>query len=181
MRNFFNTLLLLTSAYATAADDIVQHSINIDRATQHEAQVKSIFPATSAPSIVVKMPNWRTGRYQILNLANGVRDFKAFGDNGRELAAQKIDKASWQIQKKAGEVVTIQYDLYGNELGLRVRHIDDTHAFLDASGVWMYSDESRALPLTVNLTVPEGWQSRSGLTSCAAHCFSAAKDRKSVV
>ncbi len=168
------TLFLLSVLSLSAVANTVQHEINIDRATNHEAAVTSVFPADDATQLIVKMPNWRTGKYQILNLASGVRDFSAKGDDGRTLTFKKIDKGSWAIDKKAGESVTVRYDIYGNELGGRVRHIDDSHAFLDASGVWMYSDNTRALPLTVKLTVPSGWQSRSGMSHCGDHCFTAA-------
>ncbi len=174
MKNMSLIASLAVIATPLFADANVAHFINIDRATQHEAQVISQFPVTDNDQLVLKLPHWRTGRYQILDLASGVRGVKAFGENGRVLDVLKTDKGTWQVNKKPGEAVKVQYDVYANELGQRVRHIDDSHAFLDASGVWMYSDESRALPITVNLTVPQGWQSRSGMTSCGEHCFSAA-------
>jgi predicted metalloprotease with PDZ domain len=170
MSRFLTTLLLLAAAAGAHAQ--VGYQLRISDAAQHLAEVKATFPAANGP-LEVQMPNWRTGRYQILNLANGVRQFKAVDGKGRALAVEKIDKASWRVAATPGETVTVSYELYANSLGERTRHIDDTHAYLDASGAFVYSKASRAQPATVKLDVPAGWASRSGMDSCGAHCFSA--------
>ena len=59
--------------------------------------------------------------------------------------------------------VTISYQVYANELGLRTRHIDDSHAFIDASAVIMYTQASRDKEHVINLNVPKNWRSVSGL------------------
>ena len=169
MSRFLTTLLLAAAASAHAQ---VDYQLRVTDAAQHLAEVKATFPAASGP-LEVQMPNWRTGRYQILNLANGVRQFKAVDGKGRALAVEKTDKASWRVAATPGETVTVSYELYANTLGERTRHIDDTHAYLDASGLFVYTKASRAQAATVRLEVPAGWASRSGMDSCGAHCFSA--------
>jgi predicted metalloprotease with PDZ domain len=164
------SVLLLGAAPLAHAD--VDYQLRISDAAQHLAEVRASFPAVQGDSLDVQMPNWRTGRYQILNLANGVRLFKAINGRGEQLAVHKTDKGTWRVQTRPGDTVTVTYELYANVLGERTRHIDDTHAYLDASGVFVYAEPFRAQPLKVRLDVPEGWQSRSGMDagSCG-HCF----------
>ncbi|UVW27802.1 M61 family metallopeptidase [Massilia sp. H6] len=163
--------LILFGAAATARAD-VDYQLRITDAAQHLAEVRASFPATSGTTLDVQMPTWRTGRYNVLNLANGVRLFKAFDAKGAPLPVAKTDKGTWQVQTKPGDAVTVQYELYANTLGERTRHIDDTHAYLDASGVFVYAAPFRKEPVTVKLEVPQGWQSRSGMDAGACgHCF----------
>jgi predicted metalloprotease with PDZ domain len=163
-------LLLLGAAVPAHAD--VDYKLRITDAAQHLAEVRATFPAAPGNVLEVKMPNWRTGRYQILNLANGVRMFKAFNAKGEPLAAAKSDKGTWQVKTRPGDAVTVQYELYANLLGERTRHIDDTHAYLDASGVFVYAVPFRGEPVKVKLDVPANWQSRSGMDAGACgHCF----------
>jgi predicted metalloprotease with PDZ domain len=163
--------LILFGASATARAD-VDYQLRITNAAQHLAEVRATFPASPGPTLDVQMPNWRTGRYNILNLANGVRMFKAFNAKGEALAVTKSDKGTWQVATRPGDAVTVQYELYANLLGERTRHIDDTHAYLDASGVFVYAAPFRGQPVKVKLEVPQNWQSRSGMEagSCG-HCF----------
>jgi predicted metalloprotease with PDZ domain len=155
-----------------AAHADVDYQLRISNGAQHLAEVSATFPAASGNTLDVHMPNWRTGRYQMLNLANGMRQFKAVNAKGETLPAEKTDKGTWRVQTKPGDVVTVSYELYANVLGERTRHIDDTHAYLDASGVFVYADPYRQQPVSIKLDVPQGWQSRSGMDSGnCAHCF----------
>lgn len=174
MKTFlFVLLFLLTST--VAGQNSVQYSLRISNATQHSAEVNARFPASAKADPIVQLPNWRTGRYEILPLANGLRRVTAKTADGKSLPIRKTDKATWQLSLPAGVPYQISYELYANELGLRTRHIDDSHAYLNASAVFVYSPEFRNNPITVSLDVPAGWQSRSGMDkgNCG-HCFTAA-------
>jgi predicted metalloprotease with PDZ domain len=161
----------LTLGFGAAHAD-VGYQLRIADAAHHLAAVSATFPPAAGATLDVHMPNWRTGRYEILNLANGVRGFKAVNEKGEALPVAKSDKGTWRVQTRPGDQVTVSYELYANLLGERTRHIDDTHAYLDASGVFVYADAYRAQPVSVKLDVPAGWQSRSGMEAGnCAHCF----------
>lgn len=165
---------LAWAAEDSSADATIHYSLIITDGTQHSAQISIHFPVQSAAELLLQMPNWRPGRYQIANLANGVSQLIAHNQRGENLLVRKDDKSSWRVQTKPGDDVTVQYELYANELGGRVRHIDDSHAYLDASGVFLYQAVLRDKPVEVRLQVPSGWQSRSGMNPCGEQCFVAA-------
>jgi predicted metalloprotease with PDZ domain len=168
----FVLLFLLTGT--AAGQNLVQYSLRISNAAQHTAEVSARFPASAKSDPIVQLPNWRTGRYEILPLANGLRAVTAKTADGKIVPIHKTDKATWQLNLPAGVPYEISYELYANELGLRTRHIDDSHAYLNASAVFVYSPEFRANPIEVKLDVPAGWQSRSGMQSGnCGHCFTA--------
>jgi predicted metalloprotease with PDZ domain len=168
-------VFLLLLAGAAEAQDAVHYSLRISNAAQHTADVSARFPASAKADPIVQLPNWRTGRYEILPLANGLRFVKASTWDGKPVPLRKTDKATWQLDLPAGVPYEISYELYANELGLRTRHIDDSHAYLNASAVFVYSPEFRANPVDVKLSVPSAWQSRSGMDKGGCgHCFTAA-------
>jgi predicted metalloprotease with PDZ domain len=168
-RALFATFFTLISG-AACAD--VGYQLRISDAAHHLAEVSASFPAVTGNTLDVQMPIWRTGRYEVLNLSNGVRRFKAVNQQGEALPVLKTDKGTWRVQTHPNDKVTVSYELYANLLGERTRHIDDTHAYLDASGVFVYAAPYRGQPVAVKLDVPAGWQSRSGMEpgNCA-HCF----------
>ena len=168
MRLPIAALLLVIAAPAEAT---VNYAIDLTRPEHHTGQVSIGFPTADGPYLDVKMPAWRTGRYTILNLANGVSQFAATDADGRPLRWQKVDKSTWRIQLNRPTAVQVRYELYGNELGNRSRHIDDSHAYLDASAVFMYADRFRKDDVTVALNVPRGWRSFSGMDGAGAQRF----------
>lgn len=168
----FSTLALTCALAAPAAFADVQYQIKITNPTQHLAEVKIDFPAVSGKTLDVQMPIWRTGRYEVLNLGKNVRQFVATNSNGKPLSFVKTDKGTWQVKTQPGEGVKISYEVYANALGERTQHIDDTHAYLDASGILMYAAPFRSQAIKVKLNTPTTWISRSGMDKGDCdHCF----------
>ena len=156
MLSFF--LLLSTFVQAKTTVDI-----DLKQPEHHTAQVTITVETSDNALVDFQLPAWRTGRYQIINLANGIRMFTAKDAKGKVLAWEKTDKSTWQVSNPSKKSITISYQVYANELGKRTRHIDDSHAFIDASAVIMYTQVSKQKQHVINLQVPKKWRSVSGL------------------
>ncbi|TMP82475.1 peptidase M61 [Pseudoalteromonas phenolica] len=157
------TLSFLAAFAALPAFADVEYKLSIHEPAHHLGDVKVTFPKTAQAHLDVHLPDWRTGRYEILDLANGIRFFDAKSENGENLQWKKIDKNTWRVHLNEPTEVNISYQVYANQLGMRSRHIDDSHAFIDASGFFMFSDSFRQEPVTVDLDVPKEWRSVSGM------------------
>jgi len=171
------SLLSVAVAVALAAMPAVadvDYKIDLTEPTHHTGDVQITFPATDKDYLDIKMPAWRTGYYRILNLANGVRDFQVMTEDGDSLNWHKLDKSTWRVELPANaraEDIVVEYQIYADLLGRRARHIDDSHAYLDASAVFMYADEYRQEPVSVSLEVQDSWRSVSGMDSTDDHRF----------
>jgi len=156
---------------AVMADDTVRYEFSVDNAAQQLGRVSIKLPESKDPQLELKLPVWRSGRYQILDLSKNISNFTAQDSQGQNLDWHKTDKNTWVIENPKQGPVQVGYLVYANMLSYRVAHIDESHAFLDASGVFMYSPDLRQAPLTVRLDVPKHWRSRSGMNSPANHVF----------
>ncbi|GHF77659.1 M61 family metallopeptidase [Thalassotalea marina] len=164
---FASAALFSLNAFADVKVDI-----DLSQAEHHYANVTMALPKSAKKSIDLKLPTWRTGRYEILNLANGIREFSVGDDS---VTWQKIDKDTWRLTGNFKKGVEVSYQVYANQLGYRTRHVDDSHAFLDASGVVMYTEETRDDKHIIQLNTPKTWRSVSGLDAGKnAHQFIAA-------
>ncbi len=157
--SFIVTLLVGTQTAQAA----VLVAISIEQPQHHYAKITLTYENYADHEAIFNLPTWRTGRYEILNLANGIREFSAVDGKGNKLPWKKINKDSWQVTETFHKQIQISYQVYANQLGQRTRHIDDSHAFIDASTVVMYSDITRAEQHIIDLIVPATWRSVSGL------------------
>jgi predicted metalloprotease with PDZ domain len=170
LRQFFMASMLLGLSMFSHAD--VNYKIKITNATQHLAEVQVEFPKVREQVLDVQLPVWRAGRYDVLNFGKNIRQFSATSGAGTHLKFTKTDKGTWQVRTIPGESVLVKYEMYANALGDRTHHIDDTHAYLNASGVMMYAAPFRQHKVSVQLDVPPTWKSRSGMEkSQCDHCF----------
>ncbi|NTS77670.1 M61 family metallopeptidase [Catenovulum sp. SM1970] len=160
---FFAFILFVSSLPALAK---VTYHLDVNDPEHHLAEVTATFTAPKqAKTLTLQLPAWRSGRYEILDLANGIRDFEVTDRQNKSLSWQKVDKSSWQIQLNGRKKITVKYQVYANQLSYRSRHIDETHAFIDASGFFLYSQALRHQPVDVSLTIPKHWDSISGMES----------------
>lgn len=156
-------MIMLYFVHCSTVQANVLVNISIEEPQHHYAQLSIKYNKFNRNITNFHLPTWRTGRYEILNLANGIRAFSAVDGSGNPLKWKKIDKDTWQVQDTLDKKVEISYQVYANQLGQRTRHIDDSHAFIDASTVVMYTDSARDEKHQITLNVPATWQSVSGL------------------
>jgi predicted metalloprotease with PDZ domain len=167
-------LTLISFKIAAENTGAIEYNLSITDAAHHLANVSVTFPKVTSKTLYLKLPVWRSGRYEILNLSKAVSSFSALHENGQDIEWEKTDKSTWKLSLNQPGSVTVSYQIYANTLQQRVVHIDSTHAFLDASGVFMFSPAFRDQALSVKLDVADNWQSRSGMEKTAKHSFVAA-------
>ncbi|MCL4222672.1 MAG: PDZ domain-containing protein [Phycisphaerales bacterium] len=169
-RNF--VILLLLAALGrlgpiAAGKPELRYTLVLDRPQTQTLRVLMEIDRASGPEVSVQLPAWRPGRYLILDPASEVRWLVARTADGRELPSSKTDKSTWVIQTGAAEGaatdLSIEYEIYANELSLRTRHVDASHAFINGATVFMLFPPRRQEPLTLRVQAPAGWQVSCGL------------------
>jgi predicted metalloprotease with PDZ domain len=166
-------IILLFSFQIDANESINKYFFSVKDAAHHLATIELEFSNVKQSSFEVKLPVWRSGRYEILDLSNNVRLFRAYSDQGKELAWFKTNKNSWEIDTNNSKTIKVSYQIYANQLKNRVAHIDPTHAFLDASGIFMFNQEQRGKAIHISLNIPDDWRSFTGLKHLDANLFEA--------
>ena len=143
----------------------LRYRISIESPERHIVGVTcTIVGAVAESSIVLRMAAWSPGSYLIRDYARYVRDVRASTAEG-PLTIGKIDKQSWRVDNVPGGEFTIHYTVYGYDLTVRTNHIDDTHAFLHGPATFLYVEELRDVPhsLEVRGAAERGWTVTTGL------------------
>ena len=109
------------------------------------------------------LPTWRPGRYLVLDFAGALSRVSATDGEGNALPLRKLDKTTWRVRTNAARIVRLRYRIYANELSSRTRHVDDSHAFLSGSIVFMYVRGRRNEPVKLLVDAPPGWRTSTGL------------------
>lgn len=163
----FSLALMVLFAQATTPrpdqSPLVEYTVTLDQPQTQFVGISQLIRQVRGDSVDFMLPIWRPGRYVVMNQAQSIREFKAFGDRDQPLKWEKIDKSTWRVALDGSKSVRIEYRVYCNSLSDRTRHADDTHAFLDGATVFMYTAETRDQMSHVRIVKPEEWKIACGL------------------
>jgi predicted metalloprotease with PDZ domain len=113
---------------------------------------------TTQSEVMVRLPAWRPGRYQIQNYAANVQEF--FQLVGKDkVACEKIDKQTWRIDTRGKKEITVQYKYYaGAPIDAGNSYVGREEWYFNGSNLFAYTDETRPMPATLTMEFPKGWQ-----------------------
>lgn len=150
-------------AVALRPDEVVRYVVRLDRPQTQMVDISVTVSDVASGTIDFVLPTWRPGRYEILDPAGTVREVRAESGSGESLGVEKVHKSAWRVTTGDAEVVTLHYRVYANSIANRTRHVDDTHAFLSGSTVFMMPGDRRTRPIRVTVEAPPGWRTTTGL------------------
>ena len=123
----------------------------------------------------LKMAVWTPGSYLIREYAKNVESVSVASDS-KAVKSDKINKNTWRLRLLAGiNEVTVKYRVYANELTVRTSFLDDSHGYLNPACVFMYVNDWRQVPSTLNIKPYKNWTTIStALKSLGNNTFEAA-------
>ncbi|NQX40448.1 M61 family metallopeptidase [Pedobacter steynii] len=137
----------------------------------HYVEMEMTISGLAKDYVDVKMPVWAPGSYLVREFAKSVEDFSATA-GGKPVKFEKVKKNAWRVYSAKSNAIKIKYRVYGFEVSVRTPFIDESHAFLSSTGIFMYPDGLLKLPSTVKVIPFKGWNKVStGLEPVAGQPF----------
>ena len=157
------TILLLqwmgNSAMAQGKYDL-NYSIDLDTAA-HYLNVELTYTnksGTNTNELVLNMPLWTPGYYEMLNYPKHLCDFAAKDTKGNRLTWRKDGLNRWRIDMTNSPEAIITYRIYANHRDVGSSRVDGSAAFIAPAGVFMHVDGEINHPVTVSFQMPTSWQ-----------------------
>nr|WP_294901064.1 PDZ domain-containing protein [uncultured Pedobacter sp.] len=142
----------------------------------HYADVKMTIGHIKKDELVLKMPVWTPGSYLVREFSKNVDSFVATAD-GEKIAFVKVAKNAWKINTKGKNNITVSYRVYSFEVSVRTSFVDESHAFLSPTGMFMYPEGALNLSSTVTIFPYKNWAKVStGLVPVAGKKFTYSAD-----
>lgn len=172
MKKTVTGLVLLLSLGMTAKSQVkVDFEVSFIEPQAHYVEMEMNISGLTKDYVDVKMPVWAPGSYLIREFEKSVEDFTATA-NGKPAKFEKVRKNAWRVYSAKAKNVKIKYRVYAFEVSVRTSFIDDRHAFLSSTGIFMYPDGMLNLPSTVKVIPFKGWtQVSTGLEPVPGKAF----------
>ncbi len=116
---------------------------------------------------LVSLPVWIPGSYLVREFSKQLQHLTA--QQGRTwLAAQQLDKCTWQIDGKPGKPLVLHYQVYAHDNSVRTAWLDAERGFFNASSVCLQVEGQTASPHLLELVAPakaKNWSVATGLAA----------------
>ncbi|WP_304238638.1 M61 family metallopeptidase [Jiulongibacter sediminis] len=119
----------------------MNYKISVENIHSKYLNIKALFSKIDSQKLLVKLPAWRPGRYEIQNFAQYIRDVKAFGPDQKELKIKKITKDSWEIETKNQSDITITYQFNADIGNAGGSYVDDAFLYINPINCLMYLED----------------------------------------
>ena len=170
-KSILSLVLLLTCIMAAKAQVKIGFEVSFKEPQAHYAEVQMNISGLIKDYVDVKMPVWTPGSYLVREFEKSVEEFKATAA-GKAVKVEKVKKNTWRIFSAKAANIQINYRVYAFEISVRTPFIDESHAFLSPTGIFMHPDGMIKSPSTVRIIPFNTWSKVStGLTPVAVEQF----------
>ncbi|WP_354360203.1 peptidase M61 [Pedobacter sp. UYP30] len=166
-----SAVFILFGIMTTKAQVNIGFEVSFKEPQAHYAEVKMNISGLVKDYVDVKMPVWTPGSYLIREFEKSVEAFGATS-SGKALKVEKVRKNIWRIFSEKAKDIRINYRVYAFEISVRTPFIDESHAFLSPTGIFMYPDGFIKSPSTVTIVPYKTWTKVStGLSPVEGKAF----------
>ncbi|WP_316739841.1 M61 family metallopeptidase [Pedobacter aquatilis] len=170
-KSILNLVLILSVVMGAKAQVKIGFEVSFKEPQAHYAEVQMNISGLAKDYVDVKMPVWTPGSYLVREFEKSVEGFTASA-SGKTLKVQKVRKNTWRVYSAKANNIKINYRVYAFEISVRTPFIDESHAFLSPTGIFMHPDGMIKSPSTVKIIPFNTWSKVStGLTPVAGQQF----------
>jgi predicted metalloprotease with PDZ domain len=165
--SFAFTLLLATPLNAQT----VRYEVSLTTGAFH---VTAEFPTTGKDTLLVSLPAWSPGNYEIQNYARYVHGFSAKNASGQSLRWDRADKDTWRVVTGKTDRVSVAFDYSPDTIDLSVARIAEDFGQFLGTNLFMFEEGQLGRPAEVRFRLPAGWQVTTALKGPANGVYRAA-------
>jgi predicted metalloprotease with PDZ domain len=159
----WSAAVMLVSLPGLGGAQAVRYEVSVASAPAHLYHMKAEFPTAGLDTLLVSLPAWSPGNYEIQNYARYVRHFAAQDAAGASLFWDRSDKDTWRIGTRGSDHVTVEFDYLADDIDLsKARLVDDFGEIL-GTNLFLYQEGHLDRPAEVSFALPAGWQVATAL------------------
>ena len=126
------------------------------------------FNVGSARPVLLSLPAWTPGSYEIRNFAKYITGFSASGE-GRGIRWDKVDYDTWRLRPAGAGKMTVRYDVRADTFENASAWTQKDFAFFNGTNVFLYPEGlGYDFTSSIAVNIPSGWKVATGMTGSAA-------------
>ena len=112
----------------------------------------------SSSELILQLPAWRPGRYELGNFAKNIQYFKVFDAYENPLKFEKITKDAWKVSTPNISEIIVKYNYYANELNAGSTYLDEQQLYVNPVNCSLYIPNRMEEVCVVDIDVPDNYK-----------------------
>lgn len=161
---------------ASQAIDDVHYTVTFDRATaaRDVIHVAMHFTVLEDEPVVLSLPAWTPGSYELDHFARYVSGFRASSD-GRSLKVDKLDFDTWRVLPGLETDITVEFEFGSDTLDTGMSYVAPDFAFFNGTNLFLYAQgQPLDAPAMVTIVTEPEWKVATGLRPSGSGGYTAA-------
>lgn len=132
----------------------------------HYINVKMDLQNVNQKKILLLLPRWRPGRYEMGNFSKNIQNFFAYDSKGRKLLVIKPNSYSWEIfNDNSDNKILVEYNYYANEYNAGACFANEDILYFNPVHLLMnrVCDTTKNLKYKIILDIPKNYKIISSL------------------
>jgi predicted metalloprotease with PDZ domain len=157
------------AAQTAAAVSGLRYDVTIDGGTvqSRHIHVTMSFRAGGSGPVLLSLPGWTPGSYELDNFARFIRNFEARSGD-RALRWDKTDWDTWRVHPEGARAVEVSFDYRADTLDVGMAWTAPDFAFFNGTNLFFYPEgQSLEFPARVVFHIEPEWRIATGLTPAA--------------
>ena len=187
MRSFaslITAVFVVTSSSSARAQDPAPRSAPISdvhyevvyddaAASQGAVQVTMRFTTPGSAPVLLSVPAWTPGAYEISYFGKWVQNFTALGD-GRAIEWDKVDHDTWRVRPNGAKTVSVSFEFVGDSLDNAMTWRRSDFLMFNGTNLFPYPEGlGTDWPSTVRVRTEEAWRVATGMTEREPRVYAA--------
>jgi predicted metalloprotease with PDZ domain len=153
----------------------IRYEVTFTRANAQRRVVSSVmtFTVGGDAAVILSLPSWTPGAYEISNFARNVSSFSA-EEGGNSLVWDKLDPDTWRVRPRGAGEVSVRFDYQADSLDNAASWSRPDFLLFNGTNLFLYP-EGRGFDFSasVSINTEAGWKIATGMTSTGARRFTA--------
>jgi len=141
----------------------MHYKISAPQPTSHFLNIELLLDIRDETEMILRLPSWRPGRYEIGNFAKNIKSFDVRDQSGALLAFRKVSKDAWELKLNGAKTVSIRYNYFAAKLDAGSCWLDEEQVYINPVHCLLYVEDRMHEPCQLELLVPSSYKVATSL------------------
>ena len=151
----------------------MKYTISYNHPEKHFIDFELSISVLKKESLVLQLPSWRPGRYELGNFAKNIKDFKILDSHNNLVSFNKKNKDSWEVNTAKYAEIIVKYSYYAAELNAGSTFLNEDQLYINPVNCMMYVEGESDLEYEISFSIDNDMDLITSLANQSKHVLKA--------